>query len=143
MRRRMRLRAGGACVRTFSAPIFALMALTSSVVISPTVVTLPSVIFHRRNGPVMSPYLSKADRADDAFIADRLAVLDQAERLGELVLAGMDRLAVGSTTLRIASLIAAGSALPAWRWRGRRWRRHHRSGRPPGCVGSMPPENAL
>ena len=41
-------------------PIFALRALTSSVDISPTVVTLPSVIFHRRNGPVMSPYLSKA-----------------------------------------------------------------------------------
>src|SRR5215207_2933592 len=40
-------------------PILALSALTSSVDISPTVVTLPSVIFQSRNGPVMSPYLSK------------------------------------------------------------------------------------
>ena len=38
--------------------IFAFSALTSSVLISPTVVTLPSVIFHKRNGPVMSPYWS-------------------------------------------------------------------------------------
>jgi hypothetical protein len=35
--------------------IFALIAFTSSVDISPSVVTLPSTIFHRRNGPVMSP----------------------------------------------------------------------------------------
>ena len=40
-------------------PSFAFKALTSSVLISPVVVTLPSVIFHRRNGPVMSPYWSK------------------------------------------------------------------------------------
>ena len=37
---------------------FALIALTSSVLISPTVVTLPSTIFQSRNGPVMSPYWS-------------------------------------------------------------------------------------
>ena len=40
-------------------PSFAFRALTSSVLISPVVVTLPSVIFQRRNGPVMSPYWSK------------------------------------------------------------------------------------
>ncbi len=40
-------------------PSFAFRALTSSVLISPVVVTLPSVIFHKRNGPVMSPYWSK------------------------------------------------------------------------------------
>ncbi len=39
--------------------ILALRALTASVLISPVVVTLPSVIFHRRNGPVMSPNVSK------------------------------------------------------------------------------------
>ena len=39
--------------------ILALRALTASVLISPVVVTLPSVIFHRRNGPVMSPNSSK------------------------------------------------------------------------------------
>src|SRR6185503_472133 len=32
---------------------------TSSALISPTVVTSPSLIRHRRNGPVMSPYWSK------------------------------------------------------------------------------------
>ncbi len=36
------------------------MALTSAVLISPVVVTLPSMIFHSRNGPVMSPDWSKA-----------------------------------------------------------------------------------
>ncbi len=40
--------------------IFAISAFTSAVLISPVVATLPSVIFHRRNGPVMSPYLSNA-----------------------------------------------------------------------------------
>ena len=38
--------------------ILAISALTSSVLISPVVVTLPSTIFQSRNGPVMSPYLS-------------------------------------------------------------------------------------
>src|SRR5262245_51636191 len=37
--------------------------------------------------------LVEGDRADDAFILDRLAVLQQGERLGELVLAGVDDLA--------------------------------------------------
>ncbi len=36
-------------------PSFAFRVFTSSVLISPVVVTLPSVIFQRRNGPVMSP----------------------------------------------------------------------------------------
>src|SRR4051812_17657474 len=34
--------------------------------------------------------LVEGDRTDDTFILDRLAVLDQLQRLGELVLAGMD-----------------------------------------------------
>ena len=38
---------------------FACSALTSSVVISPSVVTLPSMIFQSRKGPVISPNLSK------------------------------------------------------------------------------------
>ena len=37
----------------------ALILPTSSALISPTVVTSPSLIRHRRNGPVMSPYWSK------------------------------------------------------------------------------------
>lgn len=36
--------------------ISALVLATSSALISPTVSTLPSLTFHRRNGPVMSPY---------------------------------------------------------------------------------------
>ena len=37
----------------------ALICSTSSALISPTVVTSPSLIRHSRNGPVMSPYWSK------------------------------------------------------------------------------------
>ena len=54
-RRPLKLRRRGAAM---ASAIFAFSALTSSVLISPTVVTLPSVIFHKRNGPVMSPYWS-------------------------------------------------------------------------------------
>src|SRR5262245_57621166 len=39
--------------------------------------------------------LIEADRADHPFILDRLAVLDELQRLGELVLAGMDDRAIG------------------------------------------------
>src|SRR5262245_61818758 len=39
--------------------------------------------------------LVEADWADHAFVLDRLAVLDELDRLGELVLAGMDHGAVG------------------------------------------------
>jgi hypothetical protein len=46
----------GARLRGYCLTIFAFSALTSSVVISPTVITLPSVIFQSPNGPVMSPY---------------------------------------------------------------------------------------
>ena len=53
-RRPLKLRRRG----RYGLAIFAFSALTSSVLISPTVVTLPSVIFHKRNGPVMSPYWS-------------------------------------------------------------------------------------
>ncbi len=48
-------RAGRLLHRRAYLPSFALTALTSSVDISPVVVTLPSLIFHNRNGPVMSP----------------------------------------------------------------------------------------
>ncbi len=47
-------------VPTFDCAVYlpseALISDTSSDGISPTVVTSPSVIFHRRKGPVMSPY---------------------------------------------------------------------------------------
>src|SRR5688572_3835960 len=39
--------------------------------------------------------LIEGDRADDTFVFDWLTVLDQLERLGESVLAGMDDLALG------------------------------------------------
>ena len=48
----------------------------------------------------------EGDGTDDAFVADRLAVLDQAERLGELVLAGKDRRAG-----RVDGLVALGRTL--------------------------------
>src|SRR5437773_7350380 len=39
--------------------------------------------------------LIEGNRADDAFILDRFAVLDELERFGEFLLAGMDHRALG------------------------------------------------
>ena len=50
---------GGARRRHAWPQSLAFSAATSSAEISPVVVTLPSLIFHSRNGPEMSPYLSK------------------------------------------------------------------------------------
>ena len=55
----------------------------------------------------------EGDWADDAFVADRLAVLDQAERLGEPFLAGIDRRSRRVDSLEHRVLIFAGSSDPA------------------------------
>ena len=97
-------------------PIFALIASTSAVDISPTVVDLAVLDPPQPERAGDVAVLVERDRADHAFILDRLAVLDELQRLGELVLAGVDHCRrSGSSTLRIASLIAAESRLAGLR----------------------------
>ena len=89
----------------------ALIFSTSSALISPTVVTCAVLDPPQAERAGDVAVLVEADRADDAFILDRLAVLDQAERLGELVLAGVDRLAAGRDDFGDGRLDRRGVAL--------------------------------
>ena len=105
-----------------------------SALISPTVVTCAVLDAPQAERAGDVAILVEGDRADDAFILDRLAFLDEASALANSSLPAWIGSPPAATTSGIASLMAAASRLAGLGdGQRRRWRRRRRSGRRPGA----------